>query len=308
MKKRKGRSRFFSLPEKTPSNVLLETLKKDFELAEHSVVGEAIVEEFEKVMTQYDRDQGLNRIKPGEMVVTLEGKTFPFPLMFWDKLNELAQEKISYPVYKQNVQHEQFRILKEHHERASLETLLSLIDHPCMVHSTIYNSIEELLPSPKKGKPGIVTPEKAGAIMKRREISDKSSPPEGILAQMLPFAADYGLRESLTIAMLNRLFNSRNYLYPCIDEVKAGQAVWLARSVHYRPRWGKKTFDYLQPVIVTLYTPEELGQPPQCKNLLKKQELKRIARITSEAYCFRSTYSGLKINLIWIIFIPANSS
>lgn len=298
LKARKGRSRFFSLPEKTPRNVLLETLKKDFELAECSIVGAAVVEEFDKIMTQYDGEQGLQRIKPGEMVVTLEGQTFPLPLLSWSKINELAHDKISFSVYKNNLQYEQFQVLKEHVEEVSLKTLLSLVDHPCMAHAKIYSSIEELLPSPQRGKLGIVTPEKAGAIMKRREINDNSSPPEDIVTQILPFAAEYGLRKSLTIAMINRLYNYRNYLYPRIDELNAGQVVWLSRSIDYSPRWGRKTLDYLQPVIITLFTPDELGQPPQCKNMLKKQELKRIARITTEAYMQDGVFTMVEMEML----------
>ncbi|MDI3547285.1 MAG: hypothetical protein PWR10_937 [Halanaerobiales bacterium] len=55
MQNRKGRNRFFSLPEKTAINVQVESLKKEFELAEQSVVGEAIATHFNEPATEYEK-------------------------------------------------------------------------------------------------------------------------------------------------------------------------------------------------------------------------------------------------------------
>jgi len=82
----------------------------------------------------------------------------------------------------------------------------------------------------------------------------------------------YGIKDSLGDAMLDSLASQREYLYPRMEELKPGQVIWLARSTEYKPRWGESTADYLQPVVITLYTPKELGQPPGSKERLKKNE------------------------------------
>lgn len=292
----KGRSRFFSLPEKTPVNVQIESLKQEFELAERSITGEAIATHFHKVSTEYEKNNGIERVSPGELFVD---KNTILPLIDQEQVNFLAQGG-SYRTYKEKLQLKQLDILKETNEDAFLNDLWSLVNHPRLAEISTHASVRELLPAPKKGKGslGIVDPNKAGAKIKKRSITDKFNPAKKIKNKMIKFAEDYGLRDTLVEAMIVNLANSREYLYPRKKELKPGQAVWLARDVKYKPRWGRSTADCLQPVIITLYTEDELGRAPRSREVLKKQEIRRLARITSEAYLQDGVFTTMDLEML----------
>lgn len=297
LQNRKGHNRYFSLPEKTAVNVQLESLKKEFELAEKSVVGEAIATHFNELATEYEKKENIERISPGELLVNFKGKELTLPLIDREELEGLALDG-DFRAYKEKLQLKQLNILKETDENATLEDLWSLVNHSRLANISTHASVKELLPAPKEGKPGIVDANKAGARVKKRGIPAKLNPPDGIKQAMIPFAKNYGLSESLTEAMLLNLATNREYLHPRLDEIKPGQAVWLARDINYKPRWGRSTTDSLQPVVVTLYTEDELGQPPRSREVLKKQELRRLARITSEAYLQDGVFTTVDLKML----------
>ncbi|MFW6270705.1 MAG: DUF1670 domain-containing protein [Bacillota bacterium] len=304
MKNRKGRSRFFSLPEKTPKKVQVESLKKEFELAEKSVRGKAIASKFQEVAKKEEEKENINRIKPGELLVEFNHDSFSLPLIDKKRIDFLAKGG-SYSAYKDNLRLKQFDILKEHDQDVSLNDLFSLLDHSRLATISSFESVKELLPESKTEKdPGIVNPNQAGAQIKKRSIPDRIEPLPKVKEKMIPFAEKYGLRPTLTEAMLSSLQSMREYLKPRLKELKPGQAVWLARDVNYKPRWGKPTADCLQPVIITLFTEEELGKPPQSKEVLKKQELKRLARITSEAYLQDGVFTTVDLEMLMNRSIP----
>jgi hypothetical protein len=293
----KGRNRFFSLPDKTAVNVQVESLKKEFELAEKSVVGEAIATHYNHLTTEYEKKENIERIAPGEMLINYQGQDCKFPLIERSIVDELAQTG-EYTVYKQKLQLKQLDTLTTIDESASLEDVWSFINHPRLANMNSHDSVEALLSPANDGKPGIVRADKADARIKKRSIPDKVSPPDEVLEEMVPFAEEYGLSASLTKAMLLNLGSNREYLLPRINELKPGQAVWLARSVHYKSRWGHFITDSLQPVVITLFTDNELGKPVQSRQILKKQELRRLARITSEAYMQDGVFTTIDLDML----------
>ena len=297
MQNGKGHNRFFSLPDKTAVNVQVESLKQEFELAEKSVVGEAIASHFNQVTTEYENKEKLERIAPGEMFISYQGQECKFPLIDRSHLDDLAQNG-DYCNYKEKLQLKQFNTLAAIDDNTSLEDVWSLINHPRLANMNTHASVEALLPPAKEGKPGIVRADKADARVKKRSIPDKVSPPDEVLQEMVPFAEQYGLSESLTKAMLLNLGSNREYLLPRVKELNPGQAVWLARSINYKPRWGRSTTDSLQPVVVTLFTDNELGKPVQSKQILKKQEVRRLARITSEAYLQDGVFTTVDLEML----------
>ncbi len=298
MQNGKGRNRFFSLPEKTAVNVQVESLKKEFELAEKSVVGEAIATHYNEVTTEYEKKEKLERVAPGQMLIKYQGQKCKFPLIDRDNLEMLAQNG-DYSNYKTKLQYKQLNTLLDIDNEATLEDVWSLINHPRLANTNTHESVEALLPPAKNdGKPGIIRADKAGARVKKRSIPDKVSPPDEVLEEMVPFAEQYGLSASLIKAMLLNLGSNREYLFPRINQLNPGQVVWLARSVNYKPRWGRSTTDCLQPVVVTLFTENELGKPVQSRQILKKQELRRLARITSEAYLQDGVFTTVDLEML----------
>lgn len=176
--------------------------------------------------------------------------------------------------------------------------LWSLVDPPRLINGSSHSSILDLLPkAKKKDKPGIVAPDKTGAQIKQRKI-DETDAPEEIKEDMIDFMAGYGIRPSLATSMISSLASQREYLYPRIEELKSGQAIWLARSTEYKPRWGNSTADYLQPIVITLYSPEELGNPSTSRERQKIQELERIARITSEAWLQNAVFTMVDLEML----------
>lgn len=285
MNKKKGRSRFYSLPEKTAVNVQIETLKHDFEMAKNSVAARDIINHYNEVAAQHEEAEGIERIKPANMLVACESQQFSLPLIYWPAVEKLAHGG-SYSNYKQLLQNYQLNILSNNLESADLEDLWSLVYPFKLAQRSTHESVEALLPAvdDTEDNPGIVDPDQAGAEVKQRKIDERIAAPATIRDEMIDFMSGYGIKNALADAMLDSLATQREYLYPRIEELKPGQVIWLARSSEYKPRWGESTADYLQPVVISLYTPEELGQPPTSKERLKKEEIERLARITSEAY------------------------
>lgn len=179
MQNRKGHNRYFSLPEKTAVNVQVESLKKEFELAEKSVVGEAIATHFNELATEYEKKENIERISPGELLVDFKGKELTLPLIDREELEGLALDG-DFRAYKEKLQLKQLNILKETDENATLEDLWSLVNHSRLANISTHASVKELLPAPKEGKPGIVDANKAGARVKKRGIPAKVNPPDEI--------------------------------------------------------------------------------------------------------------------------------
>lgn len=300
MKNRKGRSRFYSLPEKTALNVQVESLKHDFELARNSVVGEAIATKYNQVAATYEKTQDIKRVSPGNMLIEYQNEEFVLPLIDRDYVEDLANG-MHYSNYKEMLQQKQLAILNRNLTDSCLHDLWSLVNHPKIATTSSHDSVVALLPEPKEeqdNKPGIVDPDQAEAEVKKRNIPDNIEPPEEVKEKMIDFAAGYGVQNSLADAMFSSLAKQREYLYPRTEELKPGQVIWLARSVEYKPRWGKSTADYLQPVVITLYTEDELGNPPLSRERLKQQELKRLARITSEAYLQDAVFTMVDLEML----------
>ncbi len=297
MTQRKGRSRFCSLPEKNAVNVQLGILKEEFELAERSVAGSALVSQFHTLATKHEQAAGIERAHPGELVVEIDSEKHTLPLILWEEAEELSRGG-SYSAYKRKLEKEQLERLQALTGDAVLERLWSFVDPKQLACQNTHGSVEALLPPPQKGRPGIVAPEKAGAEVIARKRPDTVELAPELLEEMREFAAGYGFTHTQAEAMLTSLGTLREWMTPRLDELKPGQVVWFARSVDYKPRWGQTTVDTLVPVVVTLYTPEELKTTTTSRQRFKFQEMKRLARITSEAYTQDAVFTQIDLELM----------
>lgn len=295
--KRRSRSRFFSFPEKTPCNFQVEFLKQEFELAERSFVGRAVVNHFSQISKHYEKNKDIKRLAPGEVLFSFQEEEITLPLIDEECIEFLAQGG-DLRSYRDILQQKQFEILKETCREATLKDLWTLINHPRFAVIPTSRTLEGILPPVKESKPGIVQANNAGAEMNKKTLPEETLPQDEIMEEMFFFAEELGLKPTLARAMTLTLHSLRENLFPNRENLKAGQAIWMARSTKYKPRWGKRTTDYLQPALITLYTPEEVGNPTSCRALLKKREMERLARITSEAYLQDAVFSLVDLELL----------
>lgn len=144
MNNRKGQSRYSSLPEKTAVNVQVESLKKEFELAEKSVVGRAMTSHFNKLVTGYENKERIHRFPPGELLVDSKAN-ISLPLMDHEEVKELAIHG-NFRAYKENLQIKQLKILQQKYDpHATLKELWSFVNHSRLALTSTHTSVEESL-------------------------------------------------------------------------------------------------------------------------------------------------------------------
>lgn len=278
--------RFNTLLVREVKAVQIAHLKREFELAELSRVAEAACALSAEAITAWEKEQGINRLRPGEML--LEKNDISIVLPF---LNERALMQLkagtSYRAVKRELEICQLEQLKRANPDAGLEDLWRLTNQAELV---LKRTSGDFLPE-KKLDPGKITP--AGQERFNAQI------PELALAPAIEsLIDDWGLRPAQAEAM--SLSAARLYAWCCpyFSSLNPGQIVWLVYGTKKSRNHDQRHF---QPVVLTLWTPQDQVMPLLTTRDLKRLKTVQLERITREAWKQDGVLTAL--DLEWLLGI-----
>ena len=264
------KSKFTTLATRNLQDVQIQHLKERFELAEKSVLAETAVKITNQALDNYEQRTETIRLKPGEMVVEVQGEKLILSLANPQWLNRLGE--LSLKEVKRHHEHDQFQLLKTLDPQATYGDLWRITgtsqvrkrapkEYDFLPEEPLDSSTVELLP---------------------RRLADLADPPKEVLTEATGLLVnDYGLKPGQAEAMVKVIVSLRAWICPEVNELNPGQAVWLAYSTRRTKRGGPRL---LVPLILTLVTPNETELTINHRGEYKTFKMAQIERITTEAW------------------------
>lgn len=272
MREGKGTSnRYAALPTRDTELVQVTHLQERFELAPRSHLAEEVVRRADRALEAYEAETNTQRLKPGELLIEHEGNPVRLPLLSPRWAGQLAGG-LSVAAVRRHLEHEQLGRLAEVADDATVQDLWRWTDQKELAHSR-GTSKGDFLPSEPLDVDAL------GVIARR---PDDVTLPESVIALLVEgLEKDYSSKPALARAMVELAAKVRQWCCPRVQELKPGQAVWLAYSTRRGKRGSPRM---LVPVVLTLLTPQEQTVELLCRGDLKALKVRQIERITTEAW------------------------
>jgi len=306
MKKRDRERRYKSLLEKDYLKAIISDLAPRFDFTQNSWMCQTIVDKFNQTLENWEKENHIERLKPGDLLLPYKGELIVVPLFDKGALDILVETKLFQP-YKKRMIDKVFDLLKSIDTQASLEledvhSLISLRDTiPRSQPGThLYDlgidpSFPLINPDDIKLKP----PELKPVI-----IHNIHTPPIDIKNNLINYCVDQlGLKPFVAQNILDYFLERRSYFLPIKSSIQPGQFIWLGTSYKKSKKVGCVQIQRKQiPIVLTLYSPEEISINTRPKNLieLNEQMMNQLARITTEAYLQETLLSDDELQLFYL--------
>jgi len=303
MKKRDRDRKYKSLLEKDYLKAIISELALRFDFTQNSWLCQTIVDKFNQTLENWEKENHIKRLKPGDILLPYKGELIVVPLFDKGAIDILVETKLFQP-YKKRMIDKVFDLLK------SIDTQTSLED----VHSLI--SLRDTIPRSQPGThlydleidPSFPLINPDDIQLKRPELKPVGShshpPPIDIKNNLINYCVDQlGLKHFVAQNILDYFLERRSYFLPIKSSVQPGQFIWLGTSYKKSKKVGCVQIQRKQiPIVLTLYSPEEISVNTRPKYLieLNEQMMNQLARITTEAYLQETLLSEDELQLFYL--------
>ncbi|MCP4162730.1 MAG: DUF1670 domain-containing protein [Deltaproteobacteria bacterium] len=298
MKKRDNERRHKHLLEKDYLKALMTDISMRFDFNKQSWITETIVNKVNHVIETFEKEKGIERVRPGEIVIPYKKKLLAIPLFDQEALHILVDTKM-FATYKKRMIKKTLQLLKSFDKNVTVEEVYSLISprdsipryqqDPAINDAQIDVSCPLLNPDDIEVKLSKITP---------------FIPPlsEEIKNDIIHFCVhEVGMKPLMANSLLNYFLERRALFLPLISSVQPGQLNWLGTSFKKARKIGCVQIARQQtPIILTLYTKEEIEKRPANLSELNKLMMKQLARITTEAYLQETLLPGDELQLFYL--------
>ena len=120
MKKRDRERRYKSLLEKDYLKAIISDLALRFDFTQNSWMCQTIVDKFNQTLENWEKENHIERLKPGDLLLPYKGELIVVPLFDKGALDILIETKLFQP-YKKRMIDKVFNLLKSIDNQASLE-------------------------------------------------------------------------------------------------------------------------------------------------------------------------------------------
>lgn len=247
-------------------------LKHRFELAPASLLAEKVCALTNEAIAAWEKDQGITRVRPGEVVFTFAGQPVKLPLLPPAALEHLAHG-VSVRAVRREIENEAFLALKTAKPHASFEDLWRLLDQGELV-SRRRGQEEDFLPEAPLDVQTL-------AVKHRRFTALEAFPRAALAPAIQALEKEWNVRPGQAEAMVTLASQLYAWCSPRVEELSFGQVVWLARGTRKSRHTDPRLFS---PVVLTLLTPEEAEFPCQSRTAFKALKVRQLERITAEAW------------------------
>ncbi|MEW5786025.1 MAG: DUF1670 domain-containing protein [Bacillota bacterium] len=264
-----SQNRYAALPARDVKPVQVSHLQQRFELAPRSHLAEAVVAKVNEALDEHEEAAGARRLKPGELLVEIEGRRLPIPLLS-PRWSQSLADGFKPAAVRRHLEYEQLTACLGISENLTLEQLWLWTDQKELVGK---RGGKEFLPDkPLDIETLRVSPRPVNEI----------ALPDALLEPITVYLAeDYGCKPAQARAMAERAAQMRQWCCPRIQELKPGQIVWLAYSTR-RSKRGQSRL--LAPVVLTLLNGDEQALKLNNRGELKHLKIRQMERITAEAW------------------------
>ncbi|MDI6895303.1 MAG: DUF1670 domain-containing protein [Bacillota bacterium] len=286
-RERKGSERYATLPARDLLPVQVSHLRARFELAPQSYLAEAVARMTNEAMEAWEKQHGIERVRPGEMLVTYQGKNVRLPLLDPGTISRLGELRVE--AVKRQIEHLELERLQAENPAATVQDVWQLLDQGELARQRGAKGQGFLPEEP-------ISADQLPQVPRRPEPAD---PPREVLTLLVSkLESDYGCKPAQAEGLVRTAAEIRAWCCPEVSELQPGQVVWLAHGTHRSRRTDPRLF---VPVVLTLLTPEEMEHPPSSRAELKRLKMRQLERITAEAW--RQDGVLTTVDLEWILHI-----
>jgi hypothetical protein len=282
MNKRKHERHYMNLLEKDYLKEIISDMAQRFDFSEKSWLCQTMITKFNDALEEHEYHYDIQRLKPGEIRLPYNGEIITIPLINLNNLKILADTKL-FPPYKMRVINSVLSLITNVNKQATIDDVHLLI------------SPRETVPRYQDGgnihdihidaSYPLIKPDDIG-VKSNHVTPTVTALPDNIKNKLIEFSVhELGLKPFVAINMLAYFQQRRAYYLPLKKSVKPGQLVWLGSSIKkcYKPEnlfMKRKQI----PIILTLYTEQEMNHRPKDLAELNSKMMNQLARITTEAY------------------------
>jgi hypothetical protein len=300
------------LMERSLVNFQVQHLARDYDFGKQSRVAALIVGEVNFRMGEVERRLGVQRIRPFHLYLRWRGVDLELPLFRPEYLEPIFDRSGDFGVSRERVLAGCLKIADREGAEISPTQLRGIIDPYCFVRYRRRGRFREGPHSQDmigKGDATAVVRREIEAIkpllpFERIDTLDRGAPIP--LVNELSRFVEQEAGQGPTVAnhMVQELITLRNVCCPRVRHLKTGEIPFLATSVHaHLSEEVAARFRRLTPVILTVWTKEELENPPWVEAITDELQKKRIIRVCFEAYRQNGLLSLM--DLQWIFQISS---
>lgn len=282
MNKRKNERHYLNLLEKDYLKEIISDIARRFDFSKESWICQTIITKFNDTLEKHEQQNDIQRLKPGEILLPYQGEIITIPLINLNNLKILADTKL-FPPYKTRVINSVLTLITNMNKQANIDDVYFLISQRETVPryqdgGNIHDiQIDSSFP--------LIKPDDIG-VKPNQLIPTVISLPDEIKNSLIEYSVhELGLKPFVAKNILEYFQQRRAYYLPLKKSVNPGQLVWLGSSIKkcYKPEnlfMKRKQI----PIILTLYTEQELNNRPKDLAGLNSNMMNQLARITTEAY------------------------
>jgi hypothetical protein len=274
------------LGEKNLFNAQRCELIRRFDLNKESWLADEICLRFNQLMDEDEAGDGIERLKPGELLISFQGKRVVIPLLSAEVIS-ILQRSGSFSRAKATVEKMALKAIKRVAPGATMEELRAIISpRDRLPHTGDGDRKKAALPRYLAGP--LAPPQMVNARTVDRPAGDDVLVPQAVVDKMLAFLVqEEHISRARALAMIFRLAYLRELYCPPLSRVRPGQVAWIGISTTDRQQREHQTAYREQvPLLLTLHTQEELKRLARVKSLSELEAIQQaqMARVLTEAY------------------------
>jgi hypothetical protein len=279
------------LLERSLLNYQVQVLARNYDFGKQSRVAALIVEQVNTRMEQAEAELGIRRVSPFHLYLKWNGQELFLPLFAPEYLDPILHDEGGFRASRQRM----IRCCRKGARKARMASveLLGVVDPGYFVRH-----------GPRRGEPLIVLDSRRseesswgesirGRIETLRPVSPfqridalDTGAPLSVIRQLSEFVQrEAGCGPTVSNQMVQDLLTVRNLCCPRVHHLKSGEMPLLATSVNAHLSEEVATrFRRLKPVILTVWSEQELKTCSWGDPLTDEQMAERIVRVCFEAY------------------------
>ena len=298
MKKRDNERRHRHLMEKSYIKALMEDISTRFDFNKQSWIIETTVNKLNGIIEAFEKTEGIERLKPGDIVLPYKNRLLVLSLLDQEALSMLVDTKI-FANYKKRILVKNLRILKSIDKNATEDDVYSLISPRDTIPR--YHEDTEINDSEIDAACHLINPDDIGVKLAKK-IPFITTLSEKLRSDIIHFCVhEMGFKPLVANGILEYFLEKRAFFLPLISSVKPGQVSWIGTSFKKAKKVGCVQIARLQvPILLTLYTEEELQIIPTDLSGLNSRMMTQLARITTEAYLQETLLPGDELQLFYL--------
>jgi hypothetical protein len=293
-----GVRRYDSLIERNLFMAQKNELALQFELSSESWLAESTVLKLNEEMDEFESETGLVRVKPGHLLISYHNQLLHIPLITEDWAKLIATDH-KFAKHRNRVLECALSHFRTVNPEAAMEDTYHYLNRRAFLPHWEEGGCKRTR-MPDSGQ--LINPEKINVSPPKRISPSEVIIPSKVMESLLSYLVkEAGVGPSNAIAMIQFLAARRESYCPLESSLNPGQAVWLAlSSTKYKPPHVQFARRVVFPIILTVFTEDELNRPIHTLKELNQLNMEQCARVLVEAYLQNTLIPQIELELLFL--------